>query len=127
MPWSRRWLIADILAVTVLAAATAWAWAGWMAWGQDPLEDYAPWRIAGLVSTLLILVVTASKLGWSRQVAAVVPICLAAAAWSDWDDDVTGLFAVGVLMVFAGAQLSVSAVAATVSRTVRSKRRRGPA
>ena len=125
-PWSSRWLAADVAAIAVLAGVSIGAWDLWMAWGIGN-EDYPVWRPTGLILTLLALVVAGSWLGWTKFVVSVVPPALAVAVWFDWNDDETGLFGVGVMMMLTGALVTASSVAVAVTSAHRAALARRPA
>lgn len=103
-------------------------WSAWLGWDQhrDVHPDgtttgpYAAWQAIGLVLTLLAPVYWAAS---RRYVAGAVlgpTIGLTVAAYYDWSDDSSGLFAIGVGMVMVG-----SLVATTLVSTVIASAKRG--
>jgi peptidoglycan/LPS O-acetylase OafA/YrhL len=109
--------IALALVLAVLAAA---AWAAWLGWDQhrdvhpDGTETgpYAAWQVIGLVVTLLAPVAWAAT---RRHIAPAVlgtTAGLTVAAYVDWSDDSSGLFAVGVALVMVGTLAATAAVSA---------------
>ncbi|MGW3819186.1 hypothetical protein [Streptomyces sp. NPDC005046] len=101
----------QVLATLALAALTTMAWAGWLGWDQhrDVQPDgsttgpYEAWQVIGLGVTLLALVYwTASRTYVSAAVLGTT-IGLTLAAYFDWSDDSSGLFAVGVGLVMIGS------------------------
>ncbi|MEV1022183.1 hypothetical protein [Streptomyces sp. NPDC050264] len=113
------------LALAVLASA---AWAGWLGWDQhrdvhpDGTETgpYAAWQVIGLVVTLL------APVCWTAARHHVAPAVLGTtagltvAAYVDWSDDSSGLFAVGVALVMMGSLAATAAVSAVVTAVRRS-------
>ncbi|MFI6941295.1 hypothetical protein ACIBI4_18630 [Streptomyces sp. NPDC050418] len=120
-----------VIATVALVALTLGAWAGWLGWDQErdvhpdgsTTGPYEAWQVIGLVLTLLVAVVLTA---W--RIHPAVPVVgvtagLAGAAFHDWSDDATGLFMVGVVMVFVGSLAATSAVAAVVSALTSSRQR----
>ncbi|MEV6211501.1 hypothetical protein [Kitasatospora sp. NPDC051914] len=99
------------------------AWAAWLGWDQhqDVHPDgsvsgpYEAWQVIGLVLTLLVPVYWAASR--NRVAAAVLGTTagLTAAAWYDWSDDASGLFAIGVGMVMVGSLVATSLVSAPIA------------
>ncbi|KUM80077.1 hypothetical protein [Streptomyces curacoi] len=126
-----------LLPFLVPAGAAMALWAAWLGWDQqyDVRPDgtttgpYAAWQVVGLVLTLLAPVYWAAS---RRHVVGAVlgtTVGLTAAAFYDWSDDATGLFAVGVGMVMGGslgATVAVSAVIAAVKGDGRQLPAQGP-
>ena len=93
------------------AVATFTAW--WIFLGVDSDDQYSVGQVAGLVVVLLVIGVACGWLARSNDllpfvVSAVMGI--SAACWSSWSDDESGMFAVGWIMVTAGAALGSAAV-----------------
>ncbi|MFB7462873.1 hypothetical protein ACFCZ1_05095 [Streptomyces sp. NPDC056224] len=100
------------LSVTLVLAGVAMAaWAAWLGWDQhrDVHPDgsttgpYEAWQVIGLGLTLLAPVCWAA---FREHVPAAVfgtTIGLTVAAYYDWSDDSSGLFAIGVGMVMIGS------------------------
>ncbi|MEU0255264.1 hypothetical protein ABZ299_22775 [Streptomyces sp. NPDC006184] len=113
------------LAVLLPAAAASAAWAAWLGWdpGYDVRDDgtttgpYEGWQVAGLVLTLLVPVGRAVARGHVVGAVAGTTAGLTTAAYLDWSDDATGLFAVGVALVMLGT-LTATTVVAVVVRAV---------
>lgn len=125
---------AQLMSIVLLTAVTLAAWAAWLGWDQhrDVHPDgsttgpYEVWQVIGLVLTLLAPVYWAAS---RRYVAAAVlgtTAGLTVAAWYDWSDDATGLFAVGVGLVMVGSLL-VTAVVSAVIASVRGEGQRAAA
>ncbi|MZD05310.1 hypothetical protein GTW43_09475 [Streptomyces sp. SID5785] len=125
-PRARR-VLSELVPTLAAAGLAAAAWAGWLGWDQtrDVHPDgtvtgpYEAWQVIGLVLTLLVPV------GWAaarRHVPAAVlgvPAGLAVAAFYDWSDDSSGLFAIGVVLVALGT-LAGTAVTTAVITAARS-------
>ncbi|WP_448315370.1 hypothetical protein [Streptomyces sp. CO7] len=121
------------LAVLLLAAVAAALWAAWLGWDQryDVHPDgsstgpYEAWQVIGLVLTLLPPVLWAASR--RRYAGAVLGTTtgLAAAAWYDWSNDASGLFAVGVAMITVGS-LAATALLCAVTAAVSGNRARRP-
>lgn len=92
------------------ALVTFAAW--WMFLGTDQNDVYTVPQVAGLVVALIVIGVAC---GWFARRADLLPMVVsavmgvAAACWTSWSDDESGLFVVGWLMVVVG-----TAVAATL-------------
>ncbi|MFB9464593.1 hypothetical protein [Streptomyces cinereospinus] len=108
-----------VLAPAVLAVAL---WAAWLGWDQqrDVRADgtttgpYEAWQVAGLALTLLAPVCWAAARPRLAGGVWGVPAGLTAAAWYDWSDDASGLFALGVAMVLVGSLAATAAVSALI-------------
>ncbi|MFI9203014.1 hypothetical protein [Streptomyces sp. NPDC053048] len=112
-------LIPSLLLVLVPVAA----WAAWLGWDQrrDVHPDgsvtgpYEAWQVAGLVLTLLAPVYWAAS---RRHVAGAVlgtTAGLTTAAWYDWSDDASGLFAIGVGMVMTASLVATYALSTLIA------------
>ncbi|MGW1965078.1 hypothetical protein ACWCPD_33110 [Streptomyces sp. NPDC001935] len=109
--------IPGTLAALVLAGLATAAWAGWLGWDQqrDVHADgsttgpYEAWQVIGLALTLLVPVYWAASRAYVSAAVAGTTAGLAVAAWLDWSDDSSGLFAVGVGLVVIGS-LAVTGV-----------------
>lgn len=99
------------------------AWAAWLGWDQQPdvhpdgstTGPYEAWQVIGLVLTLPAPVYWAVSRG--RTVSAVLGTTagLTAAAWYDWSDDASGLFAIGVGLVLTGSLAGTAAVSGVIT------------
>ncbi|WDN52680.1 hypothetical protein [Streptomyces clavuligerus] len=115
-------LLSPSLVTLVLALATSALWAAWLGWDQqrDVHPDgsttgpYQPWQVIGLVLTLLPLVYAGVSRRHLTATVLGIPFGLAAAAFHDWSDDGSGLFAIGVLMVLVGSLVATGAAAAAL-------------
>jgi len=93
------------------AVATFAAW--WIFLGGDADDRYSVGQVAGLV---VVLVVIGVVCGWLARSNDLLPFVVsatmgvAAACWSSWSDDESGLFVVGVVMVVAGTALGATAL-----------------
>jgi FtsH-binding integral membrane protein len=122
-----------LLSVLVLAGVSLAAWSAWLGWDQqgDVQADgsttgpYEAWQVIGLVLTLLVPV---CWLAFRRYFVGAVlgtTVGLTVAAYYDWSDDASGLFAIGVGMVMLGtlaATIVLSAVIASLKRDGRGRR-----
>ncbi|MDH6226466.1 hypothetical protein [Streptomyces sp. MJP52] len=120
-----------LLSVLLLAGVAAAAWAGWLGWDQErdvhpdgsSTGPYEAWQVIGLVLTLLAAVLRAAL---RRHYAGAVfgtAAGLAGAAWYDWSDDSSGLFAVGVFMITV-TTLGVTALVCFATDAVRRRNAR---
>ncbi|WP_037813715.1 hypothetical protein [Streptomyces sp. NRRL S-1022] len=99
------------------------AWAAWLGWDQqrDVHPDgstsgpYEAWQVIGLVLTLLVPVCGAVSRGHVAGAITGTTAGLTAAAWYDWSDDSTGLFAIGVGLVVIGSLAGTAAVAGVMA------------
>ncbi|MFE5791795.1 hypothetical protein ACFQ8C_04370 [Streptomyces sp. NPDC056503] len=95
--------------VTALLAIASWA--AWLGWDQkrDVHPDgsvtgpYEAWQVVGLVLTLFAPVVWTALRGHGVAGALGTSAGLALAAFVDWSDDASGLYAVGAVMVAGGS------------------------
>ncbi|MEU0337238.1 hypothetical protein [Streptomyces sp. NPDC006193] len=117
----------------VTAAAASAAWAAWLG-GDDQYDvrpdgsatgPYEAWQVAGLVLTLLVPVCWAAARRHPAGAVLGTTAGLTAAAFADWSDDSSGLFAVGVGMVALGSLAASAAVAAVVRAVTAAVRRHG--
>ncbi|EKX63280.1 hypothetical protein [Streptomyces ipomoeae] len=125
--------VPQLLPVLVLAGVSLAAWSAWLGWDQqrDVRADgsttgpYEAWQVIGLVLTLLVPV---CWLAFRRYFVGAVlgtTVGLTVAAYYDWSDDASGLFAIGVGMVMLGtlaATIVLSAVIASLKRDGRGRR-----
>ncbi|TQE35390.1 hypothetical protein Sipo8835_13165 [Streptomyces ipomoeae] len=125
--------VPQLLSVLVLAGVSLAAWSAWLGWDQqrDVRADgsttgpYEAWQVIGLVLTLLVPV---CWLAFRRYFVGAVlgtTVGLTVAAYYDWSDDASGLFAIGVGMVMLGtlaATIVLSAVIASLKRDGRGRR-----
>ncbi|MGY0017851.1 hypothetical protein [Streptomyces sp. cg35] len=118
-----RRLTSDLVPGLALAGLALAAWAAWLGWDQhrDVHPDgtttgpYAAWQVIGLALTLLVPVcwaasrrhVTGTVLGTSAG--------LTVAAFVDWSDDSSGLYAVGAGMVMVGSLAATAVVCALIT------------
>lgn len=111
------------LAVLLLAVVAAALWAAWLGWDQhrDVHPDgsttgpYQAWQVIGLVLTLLPPVLWAALRRHFPAAVLGTTTGLAAAAWYDWSDDASGLFAVGVAMITVGSLAATALVCAVTA------------
>ncbi|MBC9224931.1 hypothetical protein H9L21_08590 [Aeromicrobium senzhongii] len=98
--------------VWILPAAAAFA-AWWIFLGTDSDDQYTVGQVAGLVVVLLVIAVAA---GWLARTMDLLPLVvsavvgISAGCWSSWSDDDSGMFAIGWLMVTAGAAIAATVV-----------------
>ncbi|MFE1904817.1 hypothetical protein ACFW96_14280 [Streptomyces gardneri] len=108
------------VAVAAVAMAT---WAAWLGWDQhrDVHPDgsttgpYEAWQVVGLGLTLLAPVCWAAFRGYAVAGVAGTTAGLTVAAFYDWSDDASGLFALGAILVMIGTLAVTSAVAFLVT------------
>ncbi|MQY36667.1 hypothetical protein SRB17_46690 [Streptomyces sp. RB17] len=115
--------VAHLLPTLVLAGVSLAAWAAWLGWDQhrDVHPDgsttgpYEAWQVIGLVLTLLVPVCwTASRHHLAGTVLGPT-VGLTLAAYSDWSDDSSGLFVIGVGLVMIGSLVTTLIVSAVVT------------
>ncbi|MFJ9040363.1 hypothetical protein ACIRF8_27750 [Streptomyces sp. NPDC102406] len=117
-----------------LAGVALAAWAAWLGWDQhrDVHPDgsttgpYEAWQVLGLTATLLAPVIWAASRGHVPGAVIGTTTGLTIAAWTDWSDDSSGLFAVGVAMLTVGSLAATTTVSAITSALVRARRGGGP-
>ncbi|GAA2305854.1 hypothetical protein OKJ48_43400 [Streptomyces kunmingensis] len=120
----------QLVPVLVMAGISAAAWAAWLGWDQhrDVHADgsttgpYEAWQVLGLVVTLLAPAVWAASRGHRAATVFGTTAGLTVAAYVDWSDDSSGLFAVGVALLMLGSL----AATATVTAVITAMRRGGP-
>ena len=103
------------LALAGMALAT---WAAWLGWDQhrDVHPDgsttgpYEAWQVIGLGLTLLAPVCWAAYRSSAMAAVSGTTAGLTAAAFYDWSDAASGLYAVGAVMVMLGSLLATGAV-----------------
>ncbi len=113
--------------ILVLAAVSMAAWAAWLGWDRhrDVHADgstsgpYQAWQVIGLVLTLLVPVCWAAYRRYTVAAVSGTTAGLTLAAYYDWSDDTTGLFAVGVGLVMIGTLVSTLAVSAVIASGTR--------
>ncbi|MEV7501309.1 hypothetical protein [Streptomyces sp. NPDC093018] len=106
-----------------MGVVAAGLWASWL--GSTESGPYEVWQVAGLVLSLLVVVCGAA---FRRRVVAAVAgttAGLTVAAWYDWSDDSSGLFAVGVAMVMLGSLTATTLVSTLVRYVAPGPRRAG--
>ncbi|GAA2653695.1 hypothetical protein GCM10010307_65480 [Streptomyces vastus] len=109
-------------------------WAAWLGWDQqyDLQPDgtmtgpYETWQVIGLVLTLLVPVCWAASQRYFVGAVLGPTAGLTAAAFYDWSDDTSGLFAVGVGLIMMGT-LAATAVVSAVIATATDHRTQPPA
>ncbi|MFC6599987.1 hypothetical protein [Kitasatospora paranensis] len=119
----------------LLSLAPVAAWAAWLGWDQqrDVHPDgsvtgpYEAWQVIGLVLTLLVPVCWAAARRHTVTAALGTTAGLTAAAWYDWSDDSSGLFAIGVGLVMVASLLVTTAVSAVIVSVTGDGRRDGSA
>ncbi|WP_201300566.1 hypothetical protein [Streptomyces sp. HF10] len=106
-----------------MGVGAAGLWAGWL--GGTESGPYGVWQVAGLVVSLLVVVCWAALRRHTVATVAGTTIGLTLAAWCDWSDDSSGLFAVGVAMVMVGSLGATGLVCALVGVVAPGARRAG--
>ncbi|MFF5537380.1 hypothetical protein ACFY71_33785 [Streptomyces cinerochromogenes] len=109
----------------VLAAPLAWA--AWLGWDQHPdvqpdgstTGPYEAWQVIGLVLTLLVPVCWTAYRRHTASAVLGTTAGLTAAAFYDWSDDSSGLFAVGAALVMIGTLAATAAVSGMIALTTR--------
>jgi hypothetical protein len=115
------------LPVLAPALAAPLAWAAWLGWDQkrDVQPDgtttgpYEAWQVIGLVLTLLIPVCWAAFRRHTASAVLGTTAGLTAAAYWDWSDDSSGLFAIGVGLVMIGTLAATAAVSGMIAMATR--------
>jgi hypothetical protein len=105
-----RTLLLQLLSFVLLTGAAAGAWAAWLGWDQErpvgphrtETGPYAVWQVAGLVVTLIVTVVVAAYVRHFVPAVLGPTVGLTFASYSDWSDDNSGLYAVGVGLIMMG-------------------------
>ncbi|MGX4690788.1 hypothetical protein [Streptomyces sp. JNUCC 63] len=121
----------QLLSILALAGVTLAVWAAWLGWDQhrDVQPDgtatgpYEAWQVIGLVLTLLAPVYWAASRGYLAGAVLGTTVGLTAAAYYDWSDDSSGLFAIGVGMVMMGSLVATTVVSAVIASVKRAGRR----
>ncbi|MFI7386074.1 hypothetical protein [Streptomyces sp. NPDC049813] len=119
-PRHQRPSLSSFLSLLAMAGIAAAAWAAWLGWDQhrDTHPDgsttgpYEAWQVIGLAVTLLLPVVWAASRNLRTAAVFGTTAGLTAAAYIDWSDDASGLFAVGVAMVMLGTLAATAAISA---------------
>ncbi|MEU1704038.1 hypothetical protein ABZ478_01360 [Streptomyces sp. NPDC005706] len=123
----------QLLWILVLAGVSMALWAAWLGWDQhrDVHPDgsttgpYEAWQVIGLVLTLLAPVCWAAFRDYVAAAVLGTSAGLTAAAYYDWSDDSSGLFAVGVGLVMMGSLAATTVVSAVITAATRDGRRAG--
>ncbi|MCW5254531.1 hypothetical protein [Streptomyces sp. SHP 1-2] len=129
MPENLRNPASQLLSALLLAGFAASMWAAWLGWDQlrdvhpDGTETgpYQTWQVVGLGLSLLLPLAWAAARRLAPAAVLGPPLGLALAAYYDWSDDSSGLFAVGVFMIAVGSFLGCG-FAATVIHVALSRR-----
>lgn len=117
-----RTFLFQLLSFLLLTAAVVGAWAAWLGWDQERNDGpgdtetgpYEVWQVGGLVLTLLVAVVVVA---YARHFVPAVlgpTVGLTSASFSDWSDDNSGLYIVGVGLIMMGAFVGSALVAVVV-------------
>jgi hypothetical protein len=123
--------VPQLLSILVLAGVSLAGWAAWLGWDQhrDVQPDgtitgpYEAWQVIGLVLTLLAPVYWAASRRYLAGAVLGTTAGLTVAAYSDWSDDSSGLFMVGVGMVMMGSLVVTAVVSAVIASARRDGRR----
>ncbi|MFE9634688.1 hypothetical protein [Streptomyces sp. NPDC006463] len=115
------------LATLVLAGMAMAAWAAWLGWDQhrDVHPDgsttgpYEAWQVIGLGLTLLAPVCWAAFREYAAAAVLGTTAGLTIAAWYDWSDDSSGLFAIGVGMVMIGSLVVTGILSLLIASSAR--------
>jgi len=121
---------AQLLSILVLAGVSLAGWAAWLGWDQhrDVQPDgtttgpYEAWQVIGLVLTLLAAVSWAVSRRYIAGAVLGTTAGVTVAAYSDWSDDSSGLFMVGVGMVMMGSLVVTAIVSAVIAAAGRDGR-----
>ncbi|MEV2210899.1 hypothetical protein AB0H86_05235 [Streptomyces sp. NPDC050997] len=132
-PKSLKPVLLQLLLILVLAGVSVAAWAAWLGWDQhrDVQPDgattgpYEAWQVIGLVLTLLLPVYLAASRRYFAGAVLGTTVGLTIAAFSDWSDDSSGLFVIGVGMVMMGTLVATAAASAVIASTKRAGRLNG--
>lgn len=116
-----RTFLFQLLSCVILAGAAAGAWAAWLGWDQErdvtgyaESGPYEVWQVGGLVLTLLVAVVAVAYVRHFVPAVLGSTAGLTFASFSDWSEDNSGLFAVGVALILMGTFVGSALVAVTV-------------
>ncbi|MFG2792444.1 hypothetical protein [Streptomyces sp. NPDC048419] len=123
--------VPQLSSILVLAGVSLAGWAAWLGWDQhrDVQPDgtitgpYEAWQVIGLVLTLLAPVYWAASRRYIAGAVLGTTAGLTVAAYSDWSDDSSGLFMVGVGMVMMGSLVVTAIVSAVIASARRDGRR----
>lgn len=110
------------LAWILPAAATFAAW--WVFLGMDEDDQYTVPQVAGLVVVLFAIGVACGWLARRTELLGVIVsavVGVAAACWTSWSDDESGMFVVGWIMVVFGTIVGAVAIV-TVTAAARQRR-----
>ncbi|MER5226843.1 hypothetical protein [Streptomyces flaveus] len=126
--------VLQLLSILATAGVSTAMWAAWLGWDQqyDVQPDgtmtgpYETWQVIGLVLTLLVPVYWAASRRYFVGAVLGTTAGLTAAAFYDWSDDTSGLFAVGVGLIMMGS-LAATAVVSAVTAAATDHRQRPPA
>ncbi|MFI5976327.1 hypothetical protein [Streptomyces sp. NPDC051452] len=116
----RRGLLTSALrqvpSILLQAGVAVGLWAAWLGVRSDgsTTGPYAAWQVAGLVVTLAVPVCWAAFRRCFAGAVLGTTAGLSTAAWADWSDDSTGLFAIGVGLVTLGSLAATLLVSALV-------------
>lgn len=103
-----------------IASFAAW----WIFLGTDANDVYSVAQVAGLVVVLLVIAIAC---GWLARKSELLPVIVssvvgvAAACWTSWSDDDSGLFVVGWLMVVIGTAVCAVLVILVTNAVRRSR------
>ncbi|WP_328770420.1 hypothetical protein [Streptomyces sp. NBC_00286] len=126
--------VLHLLSILATAGASMAMWAAWLGWDQqyDVQPDgtmtgpYEAWQVIGLVLTLLVPVYWAASRRYFVGAVLGPTAGLTTAAFYDWSDDTSGLFAVGVGLIMMGT-LAATAVVSAVTAAITDHRQSPPA
>jgi hypothetical protein len=103
-----------------LAVLSAALWAAWLVHPDGSTTGpYEAWQVIGLVLTLLAPVCWAASRRHATEAVVGTTVGLTTAAYYDWSDDASGLFAIGVALVMLGTLGATAAVSAVTSALTR--------
>jgi hypothetical protein len=114
--------MAQLVAVVLLAGVTIADYLVWLGWDQhrdvhpDGAETgpYQVWQVVGLVLVLAVVGIGAAWRGYALSAVLGITGGLTAAVYVDWSDDSSGLWVVGVALVFIGTFIVTATAAALV-------------
>ena len=110
----------SVIAIVLLAAATAGCWAAWLAWETGYTTDaatgatsgpYSWWQVAGCALTLAVLAAVAARRLSPLVIVPVMAVTFTA-AWSvdASASDETGMWGVGAILVLVGTAVGAAVV-----------------